>query len=312
MMTFLKWAAIVVGVIVLLIVGGVVMFFMRTNSMLSETYEVQPASVAIPSDSASLARGAHLAVILGCHDCHGEDLAGRPFIEEPVMAEIFATNLTAGEGGIGGSYSDADLVRSIRHGVQPNGTSVWFMPSHDYWHLSDADLGAIIAHVRSVPPVDNTGPAKSIGPIGRMLLMSGQIPAFLPAAVIDHDAPRPTSPPEGVTVAYGEYLARPCAGCHQPEFSGGLMPGAMPDAPIVPNLTPAGNLRNWSEAEFITALRTGTTPEGRQLNAEFMPISVTSRMTDDELRAIFLYLQSLPPRESPPLPSFMNRDSAGG
>jgi mono/diheme cytochrome c family protein len=302
MMTFLKWAAIFLGVIVLLIVGGVVAFFLRTNGMLASTYDVDPAPVAILDDSASLSRGAHLAVIMGCEDCHGENLGGKPFIEEPVMAVIFATNLTSGQGGIGASHGDADMVRSIRHGVRADGTSVWFMPSHDYWYLSDADLGAVIAHVRSMPPVDNTGPVREIGPIGRLLLVSGQIPAFLPAAGIEHEAPRPTAPREAVTAAYGEYLARPCSGCHQPEFSGGMMPGAMPDAPLVPNLTPTGNLRNWSEAEFITALRTGTTPEGRQLNAEFMPISATMQMTDDEMRAVFLFLQSLPPRETPSMP----------
>jgi hypothetical protein len=65
------------------------------------------------------------------------------------------------------------------------------------------------------------------------------------------------------------------------------------------NLTPAGDLKNWTESDFIRALRTGVTPEGKNLNPELMPWKRIGELTDEELRAIWLYLQTLPPVENP-------------
>jgi hypothetical protein len=64
------------------------------------------------------------------------------------------------------------------------------------------------------------------------------------------------------------------------------------------SLTPAGNLADWSEADFIRTLRTGITPNGRELDPELMPWSTVGRLSDDEAKAIWLYLQSLPPVET--------------
>jgi hypothetical protein len=115
--------------------------------------------------------------------------------------------------------------------------------------------------------------------------------------LIDHDGPRPAAPERGVTAEYGEYLAGLCTLCHGAGFSGGPIPGTPPSDPPALNLTPAGRLQNWTLEEFITAMRTGATPGGPQLRDEFMPYSIFVDMTDEELQAIWLYLQSLPPKE---------------
>jgi len=89
-----------------------------------------------------------------------------------------------------------------------------------------------------------------------------------------------------------------CGICHRPGFSGGPIPGTPPEDPSALNLTPAGALQNWTFEEFLTAMRTGVTPSGRQLRDEFMPYqSIFGDMTYEESEAIWLYLQSLSPRE---------------
>ena len=100
----------------------------------------------------------------------------------------------------------------------------------------------------------------------------------------------------GVTAEYGKYLAdnAGCPSCHGPGLSGGKIPQAPPDTVPAANLTPTG-LGQWTEADFVRTIRTGTRPDGRVLDT-FMPWPYYSQMTDDELGAIWRYLQSVPPR----------------
>ena len=126
------------------------------------------------------------------------------------------------------------------------------------------------------------------------MLALGQLPPdIIPnVTMIEHDAPRPVAPEPGVTVEYGAYLARTCALCHGSNFNGQTV--QIDGPPILStNLTPGGELRFWSEEDFITTLRTGVTPSGHQLKEE-MPWKYLGQMTDDELKAVWLYLQSLP------------------
>jgi hypothetical protein len=84
-----------------------------------------------------------------------------------------------------------------------------------------------------------------------------------------------------------------CRVCHSATLNGGPFPDPT-ITKISPNLTPGGELVAWSEADFMTALRTGKTPAGHDLDPEFMPWEIYKNFTDDELKAIFLYLQSVP------------------
>ena len=128
----------------------------------------------------------------------------------------------------------------------------------------------------------------STGSIGRQTL-----------EVVAEAPPRPPAPEIGMTTAYGEYLVNTgdCRSCHGAALTGAK--SSEPGAPFSPNLTPGGMLRIWSTDDFLETIRTGATPYGRQLDANFMPYEEYARMTDEDLTAIFLYLQSLPAEETP-------------
>ena len=290
----LRWIGYIAGALVVLLVLFAATVYAVSSARLSRTYEVAPEQVAIPADSATIARGEHLARSrLGCADCHGPDLAGKPVVESGMFGHFIAPNLTRGEGGLGAQFTDADGVRSIRHGVKRDGRPVIFMPSDEFSRLSEEDLRAVIAFVKQVPPVDGAQPASRPGPIARMLLTFN--PRVLPAAAIDHSAPVPAAPMAEVSPRYGEYLANTggCRGCHGPDLAGAkpMEPGGVPPA----NLTPAGRLGSWREADFIRALREGVRPDGSAIS-EAMPWKAMGRMSDLELQALFAYLKSIPPR----------------
>jgi mono/diheme cytochrome c family protein len=293
----LKWIGIFFGGLVIVLLVSGVGLYAAGRSRLAQTYHIEPAVIAIPDDEASLARGQHLATaVIACGECHGEGLRGEAFFDDPVLGTVVAANLTSGEGGIGGAYSDEDWLRAIRHGVRPDGRPLLIIPSQRFQNMNAADLGALVAYLKSPPPVDNAPPEIKLTPLTYILIALGQFDRFLPAEYLDHDAPLPNAPPEGATQAYGQYLVSiaTCRDCHGEELAGGQ---AGPGEPIGPNLTPGSELAGWDESDFVTLMRTGQTPTGRQIDP-FMPWHYYQHMTDAELTAIWLYLQTLPALES--------------
>jgi mono/diheme cytochrome c family protein len=296
----LKGLGMMLGVLVGLVVVPLGVVYAVTEMRANKRYTVTPVTLTIPTDAASIARGKHLVeAVSDCVGCHGENLAGGPVLDDPALAVVYARNLTPGRGGLGGQLTDAEYVKAIRHGLRPDGRSLWVMPSYDYTNIADEDLAAIIAYLKTIPPVDNVVPEPTMGPLGRVLTALNQLPAF-PAEYIDQAAALAVPPPPepGVTLEYGRYLIKSagCSGCHQPDYGGGPVPGSGPDDPPAANLTPAGNLGGWTAEDFIQTLRTGVRPNGAPLTGD-MPWQAYGRMTDDELAAVFLYLQSLPPVE---------------
>ncbi len=264
----------------------------------NRTYSVQVEPVAIPNDAASIAYGEHIANIRGCKTCHGKDLSGQIEFQDPLVGTIANANLTGGKGSEVIDYTTEDWVRSIRHGIGPDGKPLLIIPSEEHYVMSDADLGALLAYIQSLPPVDKKLPEMKIGPLPRLMYVLGQMDILVPAELIDHTAPRPPAPERGVTVAYGKYLAGLCSLCHGPGFSGGPIPGTPPGDPPALNLTPAGELRGWTFEDFLTAMHSGLMPSGRHLRDEYMPYqTMFSDMTDEEWEAIWLFLKSLPPKE---------------
>lgn len=294
MKKFLKWSGVIVGGLLglLAVVLGVV--YVRSEERINKVYELQPEAVVIPTNVEAIAEGKRLFASRGCVDCHHANGAGGVFIDDSLLGHLSAANLTAGEGGVGSSYQDSDWVRSIRHGVGPDGKPLWIMPSHEYNGLDDRDLGAIIAYVKNLSPVNQQNEANTLGPLGRVLLVTDQI-AVLPAERIDHTAPRPVAVEPGVTKEYGAYLAQTCTGCHGTGLSGGAIPGVPADPPYPANLTPepTTGLGQWTEADFIRAIRTGQRPDGSTIS-QAMPWVNFSQMSDVELSALWLYLQSMP------------------
>jgi mono/diheme cytochrome c family protein len=290
MKKILKWIGIVLGGLIGLIALVVVVLYFVGNARISRAYDIQPETVIVPTDAEAIERGRHLAEIMGCTDCHGENLGGAEFFNDPAIAVSYAPNLTSGKGGAGAEFTDADWILAIRHGIDPHqGRALLVMPAEDYRHLSAEDLGAVIAYVKSVPPVDSETPEPTYGFMGRVLIAAGAFGQPFPAEYIDHSSPLQAAPMPDATVEYGDYLVRitGCRTCHGQELAGG--PHPEPGAPPGPNLTPGGSLSGWSEQTFLGAIRT------RQ--SEWMPFESLSQMTDDELKAIWLYLQSLPARE---------------
>ena len=286
----LKWVGIIVGVLlVVIILAAIGLYFVGKNN-LNKTYDnVQVQMVTIPTDDAALVRGEHIAVAISlCAECHGDDLGGEVFLneDESIFGSGDAPNLTTGAGGVGADYTDEDWVRAIRHGIRPNGESLKFMPSQLYYEMSDDDLGAVIAYVKHVPPVDNdTGPV-NLALLGTILM--GNV-MDLPAEQIDHDAARPVAPPAGVTVEYGAYLATigSCIDCHGDNLDGDVPMGASSG----PNLVKRAD--EWTGEQFVSTLRQGINPDGDALDPVEMPWNYYTRMTDDELSALWLYIESL-------------------
>jgi cytochrome c553 len=263
-----------------------------SNAKLAKAVAVTPKPVAIPTDAAALARGKHLAQTRGCNDCHGADYAGNKVIEDGAMGRLHAPNLTRGRGGRIAEFTDADWVRSIRHGVGPDGRRLFVMPSDEYSHFSDSDLGALIAYLKSVPAVDRERPATALGPVSRVLLATGKMK--LPAENIDHANLNPVHVAPAVTTEYGRYVAASCMGCHGSNFSGGKIEVGPPDWPHAANLTTHADSRlpKWTEEDFLKVLRTGKRPDGTELNP-VMP-RVFGAMDETELKALWAFFRSLP------------------
>jgi mono/diheme cytochrome c family protein len=292
----LKWIGIVLGSLIgMLVLVFVVLYVTGTVrwNKLHGKYEVPVETISIPTNQASIARGEHIATIRICKECHTENWSGQSD-SVPGLITLSIPNLTAGAGGVGATNTDEDWVRAIRHGVGHDGRGLALMPSGVFYYLSDEDLGALIAYLKSLPAVDNELPRTDLGPLGRVMLTLGQLPPeIVPnVIVIDHDGPRPVAPKPGVTVEYGKYLASTCTLCHGVNLNGGTI---RTDAEyLAPNLTMGGEMRFWSEEDFMRTLRTGVTPSGNQLK-DVMPWKYFGQMTDDELKAVWMYLQSLPP-----------------
>jgi cytochrome c553 len=279
-----------------LVVGSV--SYVIGGRRLNQRFDVEPELVAIPAgDSAAIARGRHLAsAVTFCHACHGEDLSGSVMMSMPGMLTLAAPNLTSGQGGAGARLGDADYIRAIRHGINTERRGLLIMHADAYHNLSRDDLAAIVAYVKSVPPVDQEI-ATRVAPLGRVMIGLGlfdseQVPP-IPAEVIDHDAPFVEAPPADTTADYGRYLVSIslCTMCHGRDLKGAppIDPAYAPGPNILYRAAPGG----WTREQFATLLRTGVAPDGRSVNGEWMPWEVYAALTDEEITALWLRLEEL-------------------
>ena len=198
------------------------------------------------------------------------------------------------------TWSDAELAKAIREGLRPDGSLIGPpMPYAMYRGLSDDDLMSIVAFLRTVAPSDNAVPASTYNiPLP---------PAYGPP--IESVA----SVPEGVTVAYGEYLAGPVAHCMECHTTFGPM-GPMLDThlgaggfefhgpwgtSVAPNITThEDGIPSYSDAELAKMITEGVRPDGSPMLPP-MGYGFFAQMTDDDVAAVVLYLRSLPPLPDP-------------
>jgi mono/diheme cytochrome c family protein len=196
------------------------------------------------------------------------------------VGSFVSSNLTPA--GMLAHWTDGEIFRAIRNGVDADGNWLTIMSYTNASRLSDADTQALIAYLRTRP---NTGertvnPPDHFNLLGLMMLGAGLLPPGNPVytGIV-------TAPPKGPTAEYGEYILsyQDCRACHGAKLTGGV-PGQI--APIGPGLQ---MVKAWKAEDFISTLRTGTDPSGRQIS-ELMPWRAIGRMDDEELTAIYAYL----------------------
>ncbi|MBL8522385.1 MAG: c-type cytochrome [Betaproteobacteria bacterium] len=258
---------------------------------LKRQIDANPQPVAYATSAEVLPQGKYLFDSRGCAECHGANGEGRVMIDKDGF-HVRTPNISPT--GVVARYTERDWVRAIRHGVKPDNTPLFIMPSEDYNRLTDADFAALVAYSRSLPP--STGPGAEIRlpvPV-KVLYGFGAIPDA--AEKIDHKLP-PAQPVQvAANAAHGAYVANMCIGCHGPTLSGGNIPGGPPEWPAAANITPgAGSIMPiYDTAEkFRAMMRNGKRPDGSTVNAA-MPFSSLKAMNDTDLDALYAFLKTVP------------------
>jgi cytochrome c553 len=283
------------GVLAGLLVATYLVVYVVSSFRLARKYEMTRETIVVPEGAEAIERGRHLATaVVGCTDCHDEDFGGKVMIDSFALGRIVSANLTPA--GIGASYSTEDWVRALRHGLDRKGRPLKVMPSELYQLVSQEDLGALIAFLRQLPPVERDLGQLTVGPLARVLYVFGALP-IVAAEKIDHRAAARFAPPPGVTAEYGRYLAETsgCMSCHGDALEGkpAKAPG-FPDPPRIARLSELG----YGRPDFVRAMRQGLRPDGSQLS-DAMPWRGLGRMTDDELGALWLLLENTGPAQAP-------------
>lgn len=249
--------------------------------------DTEAFAVPIPTDSASIERGRHVARTRGCFGCHGQDLSGRVYTDEwPWVKRAVAPNLA-----ILARENDAIVLeRAIRRGVGRDGRALWSMPSYNWTHLSDDDVSTLIAFLRSAPVVEQPLPTGDVGWRARWDIGTGK-----EGHMVDWGRSVPpllAGPDEEPALRRGEYLAMTaCNECHGLDLRGANnTPGiATPDLAIV-----AG----YSWEEFNTLLSDGRARDGRD-SLGLMTVVAGDRFVafgEEERADLYHFLQSLPDR----------------
>jgi len=295
MRKILKIALWGLGSIAVLAGGAAAFGQFASERKMNRILMLSPAPVSIPSDDAALARGKYLYESRGCIDCHARDGAGRTFIDDGTLL-VRGPNITLG--GPAGAYSAVDWVRSLRHGVAPSGKPLLIMPSEDYARMTDADLGAMVAYIRSLPVQAGDGRELRLALPVRFAYAIGVVRDA--AEKIDHSLPLAQPAAEGDMLATGAYAAQMCQGCHGESFTGGKIPGGPPDWPAAANLTPVpgGAMQAYRDsAAFAAMMRSGKRPDGSEIRV--MPFESLAELNDTELAAMYAYFRSLAPAGKP-------------
>ena len=268
--------------------------------------------LAASTDPATVARGRYLAFgPAHCAECHTPpaEVAGLRSGSSPALSgggsfvippgTIRVPNLTPDSATGIGRFGDSAIARMLRYGVRHDGRSA--IPFMEFQEMSDADIVAVLSFLRSRPAVRN--PVADHG----LNLMGKAVMAFVMKPIGPSAPPLAESPPPGPTVERGAYLVTAlsnCAGCHTQQnmmtgaFTGPRLAGGTPmetvgDKPIPvvpPSITgdSAGRAGLWTEDEFLARFR-----GGERIPGSPMPWVAFSRMSDDDLRAIYRYLRSV-------------------
>lgn len=293
MKRWIRWTIGSLGLAVLLVAGAAVVGTQLAERKRMRQVSVPVQPVAYAADAQALERGKYLFQSRGCVDCHGANGGGRDFVNDGKGTRIAGPNITPG--GVVAGYKPEDWVRTIRHGVKPDGRPVLVMPSEDYNRFTNEDLAALVAHVRSLPPQKGGAAVVELPLPAWVLYGFDAIPDA--AQRIDHSLPPSTPVAAAVTVQHGAYVANMCIGCHGEKLSGGKIPGGPPDWPAAANITPGEGSamgRYKDAAQFMAMMRSGKRPDGTAI--QVMPFGSLSAMNDVDAQALYAYLQTVPAR----------------
>ncbi len=296
---FARWPGAIVAGLLALVVGLVGVIDLAGVYRLNAAHGNPVSDVRLSASAGQLARGEHLAhLCASCHSTTGNlplDGGRASLLSSPGnsgLGTLYAPNLTPG--GPLKDWSNGEIIRAIREGVDKNGHALIIMPSEGFHEMSDADVQAIVAYLRSQPAVDRSTPPRDLNLIGTMLIGAGLFPTAAQAPIAGPVAP----PPAGPTAAHGQYLVAisGCRTCHGADLAGGSANGGPPPGPNLTLIVP-----KWTATQFVTTIRTGTDPNGYSLRPDMMPWKeFSAAYSDEELAAIYAYLHGLRPIEHPP------------
>jgi len=286
---YVKWLGVIVGGLLTLIIGLVSIIILIGLVQFSLPRGNPPTNLKVAATPEQIKRGEHIAnaFCAGCHSANGNlPLSGGNDMgkEIPIpLGSFVPPNLTPG--GSLKTWTDGQILRALREGVDENGQTLFLMSGNNVRFLSDDDLQAVIAYLRNSPAVDN----KTLEPpdqptlLFAVFLTMGMLPPAKPAVTAPIIAPA-----KAATVEYGKYILsyQDCRDCHGENLKGGT-PGQL--APVGPNLQ---IVKGWSQEQFISTVRNGVDPSGHKLSPQ-MPWQQVGRLDDDELAAIYKYLSTL-------------------
>lgn len=320
-------------VIALLVVVGLAVFLFATETGKRLIGRGEPQPLAPMTHEARLERGRYLVEnVLDCFACHADvDWKGSGQPEESTKGgggrvyddsfpfPIYAPNISPDPETGAGTWTDEQFRRALRDGIGHDGRKLLlFMPFEFFRHLTDEDLDAVIAYIRSIPPVK-----KKMPPI--------ELPEEVRQAVGELSHVLPPRPQKGSPQAeHGAYLTTVagCSFCHSSFHPGSGYNPAMVLAGGTPlhgpwgqvasaNITPdASGIAHYDEAMFLRTIREGAVNGVRPLN-HIMPWRRLRNMEDADLKAIFAYLRTLPPIQhrvdntEPPRPCQLCKNTHG-
>lgn len=286
-MRHLLWIPVALLVAVAAVSGWT---WQRSEAHLTSFRDPPPFTTPIPTDAASIAHGRHLALTRGCVSCHSskdELLDGDPFYDLPGGGHAIAPGLPK----LARTHSAAEIERAVRHGIGVDGKALYSMPSFGFARLTDTDMAALIAFLRSKPVIDKPLKTSNLGPKLRWDIATGKdaaVPAFVPKV-----APLTFQGDPDPAVRRGEYIAMTaCTECHGFSLRGDSPfdePGKAP-----PDLLIAAS---YDKADFITLMRTGKGAGDRELGL----MSIVARkhfthFTDQDIDDIYAFFGAMSAR----------------
>lgn len=246
--------------------------YIASEAVIERRYPLPAIAEPTEPSASMLIRGAHLVRVTGCRDCHGTDLEGRR-MNLGMQRALWSSNLRIAAW----ELSDGEFERALRHGLATDATSLWEMPSADYLYMSESDVEAIFAYLRSLGPAGPRQPRPRWGLRERFLLIDDRI---IPSVLAARDAS--SSLDLGPRYDGGRYLARiACSECHGADLTGAA--GA-PDLDIT---------SRYDKPEFFNLLRRGIGAQDHRVPVMKRLASVRFRALEDyEIFALLDYLEA--------------------